>query len=394
MAYLRFTRQEFYDLVWSQPLTHLAKRFGISDVALGKACRAAQIPHPPVGYWAKLEAGKHVVKPELPPRSLGQTDIITFGQEPYRTYNNDEAEVLALPAPTPPIFSENMDVVKERAIKLAEKAPLRKTLSNPHPIIAGLLEADEKRKDALAKSPYGFVIDKPLFDTSLEKRRLKILNSLFLALSHCGCRPSIRGKEAKELYMLVGDSSLSFKLGTRAEILEQPARRHGLNKDAPERLLLKIDWWRESTELQLQWEDSDESKLEEQLEDIVVGMLVAGEGMYRAARLHSYTWELERRQRIEAEIQRRKEEAERQERERIEKIKRERRRQLVTDMLSWRRANELREYIGEVVQKARESGDVPLVEKTEKWALWATAEADSIDPLLKLEKRFETLSLE
>ncbi len=29
-----FTREEFYELVWSKPLTHLAKEFAISDVAL------------------------------------------------------------------------------------------------------------------------------------------------------------------------------------------------------------------------------------------------------------------------------------------------------------------------------------------------------------------------
>jgi hypothetical protein len=29
-----FTRQQFYDLVWSKPMTHLAKEFALSDVAL------------------------------------------------------------------------------------------------------------------------------------------------------------------------------------------------------------------------------------------------------------------------------------------------------------------------------------------------------------------------
>jgi hypothetical protein len=70
--------------------------------------------------------------------------------------------------------------------------------------------------------------------------------------------------------MHVGDVSISFKLGTRAEVLEQPVRRQGANKDAPERLMLRLSWWNESTEIQLQWEDTGDTKLE----DIVVGMLV------------------------------------------------------------------------------------------------------------------------
>ena len=40
----RFTREEFYDLVWTKPLTHLAKDFRLSDVALHKICRKHDIP--------------------------------------------------------------------------------------------------------------------------------------------------------------------------------------------------------------------------------------------------------------------------------------------------------------------------------------------------------------
>ena len=53
-----FTREEFYELVWSKPMTHLAKEFAISDVALHKICRKRGIPNPPLGWWAKKAAGK------------------------------------------------------------------------------------------------------------------------------------------------------------------------------------------------------------------------------------------------------------------------------------------------------------------------------------------------
>lgn len=48
------SRQELYDLVWSEPKSSLARRLGISDVGLAKACRRAHIPVPGLGYWAKL----------------------------------------------------------------------------------------------------------------------------------------------------------------------------------------------------------------------------------------------------------------------------------------------------------------------------------------------------
>lgn len=46
-----FTRKELYELVWSEPMRDLAKRFEISDVGLAKACRTAEIPVPPRDYW-------------------------------------------------------------------------------------------------------------------------------------------------------------------------------------------------------------------------------------------------------------------------------------------------------------------------------------------------------
>lgn len=55
-----FTREEFYELVWSKPMTHLAKEFAISDVALHKICKKHDIPNPPLGWWAKKAAGKKV----------------------------------------------------------------------------------------------------------------------------------------------------------------------------------------------------------------------------------------------------------------------------------------------------------------------------------------------
>lgn len=51
----QLTRTELYELVWSEPMTKLAKRFGISDVGLAKACRRAGIPVPERGYWAKSQ---------------------------------------------------------------------------------------------------------------------------------------------------------------------------------------------------------------------------------------------------------------------------------------------------------------------------------------------------
>src|SRR5665213_1326993 len=64
--YITLTRQSLYELVWSKPMTTLAKDFGITDVALAKRCRAVDVPIPYRGYWARKEAGQNPPKLPLP----------------------------------------------------------------------------------------------------------------------------------------------------------------------------------------------------------------------------------------------------------------------------------------------------------------------------------------
>ena len=63
------TREELYELVWSKPMTHVAKELGVSNVMVGKLCREKIVPKPPRGYWANFESHIKVVfyiKPPLP----------------------------------------------------------------------------------------------------------------------------------------------------------------------------------------------------------------------------------------------------------------------------------------------------------------------------------------
>src|SRR5258708_19416863 len=67
---LTLTRQSLYDLVWSKPMSDLAKDFNMSDVGLAKRCRAVDVPIPYRGYWARKAAGQDPPKfpfPKYPP---------------------------------------------------------------------------------------------------------------------------------------------------------------------------------------------------------------------------------------------------------------------------------------------------------------------------------------
>lgn len=63
----RFTREELYAVVWSKSMPKLSRELGVSDVAIAKACRRADILVPGVGYWAKIQHGKRVRQSPLPP---------------------------------------------------------------------------------------------------------------------------------------------------------------------------------------------------------------------------------------------------------------------------------------------------------------------------------------
>jgi hypothetical protein len=65
------TREEVYELVWSEPMRVVAPRLGLSDRGLAKACERLKIPRPGRGYWEKKRRGRTVRRPPLRPLPSG-----------------------------------------------------------------------------------------------------------------------------------------------------------------------------------------------------------------------------------------------------------------------------------------------------------------------------------
>ena len=112
------TRKELYELIWSKPMTQVAKDFDVSDVWISKICKEANIPRPPVGYWQRLDAGKNPKKTPLPPAKLLAADIMYIkSTTPYwygeRDTRSDE-EIVNAPDPDPPTFAESMEEFESR----------------------------------------------------------------------------------------------------------------------------------------------------------------------------------------------------------------------------------------------------------------------------------------
>ena len=75
----RLSRKELYELVWSEPMRILARRSGISDVALKKACARAEIPTPGLGHWARKAARKSASQVALGDRPPGIDEEVLVG---------------------------------------------------------------------------------------------------------------------------------------------------------------------------------------------------------------------------------------------------------------------------------------------------------------------------
>jgi hypothetical protein len=71
-----FKREALYDLVWTAPVMEVARRLGVSDVALAKLCRRAGVPIPARGYWARTESGQCIPRPPLPQAPEGLPELL------------------------------------------------------------------------------------------------------------------------------------------------------------------------------------------------------------------------------------------------------------------------------------------------------------------------------
>jgi hypothetical protein len=73
---ISLTRKQLYDLVWSTPMTTLAKKYQISDSGLRKICIKMEIPLPKAGHWEKVRAGKKVELINLPKNYSGDNEVL------------------------------------------------------------------------------------------------------------------------------------------------------------------------------------------------------------------------------------------------------------------------------------------------------------------------------
>jgi hypothetical protein len=365
-----FTRQELYDLVWSEPMIKLAERYGISGNGLAKACLKADIPVPERGYWNKLQAGHKVAKTPLPTAKRGTPLAVTIRPPSPRPE----------PAPPPPIpasVQEKMEAERHEGKGVNVPA----TLSSPHRIIAAWLEEDRKQRSAHRFDPHFGSYHKPVDKTDLDKRRLRILSALFKAVEARGYELRVDASSyARQVKIGLGKEEISIVLEERIRHVrrqlsgEEKIKRGHLSsgpKWTQERLpsgelvlrLSHVSRHRLTTE----WNDAEGAPLEAKLDEVMPQIA----GAFEELRL--------RRQEEAEEAKRRwlrEEEARRAEMERKRETIRLRR--LMDYCEDWRAAANIRTLVAAVAAAPLSAAHH---ERFAEWKDWALRHADRLDPL-------------
>jgi len=195
-ASVSLKREELYEQVWTEPLIHLASKYGLTGNGLKKICRKANIPVPPPGYWQRLRVGRPDPRPTLPQAAPGIPVTLTIAATPVNRIVKEAASRIEGQQSETPI------VVPDR-------------LLNPHPLVQATRLALEHGQADESGAMYGGR-NQPHLDVRVSKgslvRALRILDALLKALAARGAAVHLDPEGKKSSYVKIGDDTLAFRV--------------------------------------------------------------------------------------------------------------------------------------------------------------------------------------
>lgn len=366
------TRKDLYALVWSKPMSELAKDFEMSDVGLKKICKAAYVPTPPLGYWAKLKNGKKVAKTTLPTLYPFQSQLVYFGTQRNRygwtaEPEMSDEELAALQLPDPPKFEITPEEAKANIESLVPNIDIPTKIKKMHSVAQRLVDAQA----ALVSQEYSFY--KPKYSHPNGAKVLRALNSLFFYFEGLGFRVKMHGPTSQSLSIDMDGGYHYFRLVS----LDDPNGFY--RKKAVAGKNFGFAWCHQ------EWRMAEESTYREYedltpkvLRDLAIELFMKIENSHRKSVEWQYERQVDRKQEaIERLNAKRQAEAKRR-RENSEKVV-ARRYELMNDALHlMSKADQIRELMA-AMDKKLELSKKPIV-GYQKWRAWADHEANSVDP--------------
>ena len=198
-------------------------------------------------------------------------EVVVGGGYSHYYRQCSEEEILSTD-PQSPVFEDDIEEVAARVKAMIGHVSVPRYPERAHRHIRRLLDADEERRQQQLNSLYSSSWYAPFFDDSFEKRRFRVLNAVMTTLERNGMKPSVRGRHGRELSVSINDTKVRFTLDATTQ-KNDPYREASIETRGPStKLRLRVLSWRSSSELDLSWEDSDKTKLEKHLDEVVVGL--------------------------------------------------------------------------------------------------------------------------
>lgn len=373
----RVALDDLIAFAWSAPMRDLATQAGLSDVGLKKLLKSHGVSGPPQGHWNRVRAGRRVSEPpDAPARGPGQ--------RPYIHVNGRLAHLPEAPLPSSagPFASakvpEDLEELRARELKAIGRAASAAKIAVTHPTIRSLLGRDEKER-AKAAADRWYTAPILLYESPYEKRRLRILNAIFLTLHRREHRAlSDQQDYHTEFSVVIGDTHLLVKLGEACQ-KAGAHDRYNVPRPNPKRsasLKLRLSAGNAA------WQDDGSGALESKIAEISAGLIVKGERAYR----EHLRW-------LEEQAERERVEAERRRQERLRKANSDRIAALIESGRLLAEADHLRKLIAQVAS-AVENGRLDLSrDQLTEWYQWANQEADKLDPVISGQVRTHLLPL-
>jgi hypothetical protein len=384
------SREALYELVWSKPMTSVAKDLGISDVMLGKMCKEQLVPKPPRGYWANLGSDKKravYVKPKLPDLFQKKNDFNQWVLDDYKLreslrtdkFDPDDLNDPVREPPSP--FTETLLEFRERMSGAMSVLPNMEAFKVMHPLIRTINGADLQLEEAQKKDRWA---PSPQFRTLQGRQQLRLFNVFVSCFQVLGFEPSVKGHKYLVFSARVFDHPKKFNVFLKHY---NPSAAEMKRFKTTKRTTYCFAWTEDDEEVTRGKNYYEFEELSaESVKTVVLDLLVKREEGYRRSVFFDYSYNVRaRNEAIEIKQRRAEKLFELKEQSKVKLI--ETRTNLLRQAIErMQYADQIRKLINAVKDKAIAQGDA---RELDRWAAWAVEQADAIDPLAKSREETE-----
>jgi len=365
------TREELYDLVWTTPMCHLAKAYGVSGYRLSQICDVNDIPRPGNDYWPLVRLNVAVERTPLPP--VPSDSLLPIVIEPKVKMTRVAVVVPGSDHVPGDSLVKNEEPLEDAKLQVA--ADFRKA----HPLVRaakneleeGAVTREGRLKPGYKKKCLAVQVTKDSL-----RRGLLLMDAILRQLEKKGFVTHLSEGKRGDTLVKVGQESVQIALVEKVERRER--------KLTPEEMKKSYVWdqytYHSTGVLQFRimeylpknhrknWSDGKNRQLDQQLDEIGEAVITTG-GVLRLRRLER-----------EEESRRWKEAARLQE---IEERKRKSEEAKVIGLMRqaerWHRAEKLKEFVAACRQSMK--GDAEVKPDIKRWLAWASSQALSLNPL-------------